>query len=283
MSFNATILRILIASPSDVPEARDAVENAIHSWNRRHAVPRRIVLLPWRWETNSIPMLGAHPQAIINKQGVDSADIVVALFGSRLGSPTKEAVSGTVEEIEKALASNKPIHIFFSTAPLPHDVDTEQLEGLRNFKKEIGKRGLLGEFDDFRQLENQIWNVIEHDINQVEMTTTLAKMPEGVKFKVQPKSEERPKETDSKGRIKYETKYWLEITNAGDSPAEELQFEAISDEDSCMRIFTPDQPISLHPGVTRKLNVIYGWGVRNPQIMLKWMENNEQKSATFDI
>ena len=128
MSFPATVLRVLVASPSDVPDARDAVEGALHSWNRLHATTRNVVLLPWRWETNSVPLLGGHPQEIINTQGVDGADIVVALFGSRLGSPTPDAVSGTVEEIERAVNSGKPVHLFFSRAPLPHDVDTAQLE-----------------------------------------------------------------------------------------------------------------------------------------------------------
>ena len=84
MTFSATVVRVLVASPSDVPEARDAVESALNSWNLRYAAKRQIVVLPWRWESSSVPLLGKHPQALINEQGVDDADIIIAIFGSHL-------------------------------------------------------------------------------------------------------------------------------------------------------------------------------------------------------
>jgi hypothetical protein len=68
----------------------------------------------------SVPLLGGHPQRLINAQGVDDSDILFALFalfGSRLGSPTPDAVSGTVEEIERAVEQGKPIHL---TSPRRH-------------------------------------------------------------------------------------------------------------------------------------------------------------------
>ncbi|MDK8236494.1 DUF4062 domain-containing protein, partial [Lactobacillus jensenii] len=79
-----------------------AVEKAVHEWNQANAQNKQVVLQPWRWETSSVPQLGGHPQSFINMQGVEGSDIVIALFGGRLGSPTPEAVSGTVEEIERA-------------------------------------------------------------------------------------------------------------------------------------------------------------------------------------
>ena len=135
MSFTASVLRVMIASPSDIPDARDAVEAAINDWNNANAKNKQVVLLPWRWETSSVPVLGDHPQSLINSQGVDESDIVFALFGSRLGSPTPDAVSGTVEEVERAVESGKPVHLYFSTAALPNDVDTRQLDGLREFEE----------------------------------------------------------------------------------------------------------------------------------------------------
>lgn len=164
MPYTATVLRAMIASPSDVPEARDAVEKAIHGWNNTHAQNKGLILQPWRWETSAVPMLGAHPQKLINAQGVDDSDIVFALFGGRLGSPTPDAVSGTAEEIDRALKAGKPVHLYFSTAPLPHDIDTAQLEALRAFKTDMYNRGLLGEFSTPDQLNHEVWKAIEHDI-----------------------------------------------------------------------------------------------------------------------
>ena len=84
-------------------------ERAIHSWNDANAESRGVVLVPWRWETSSVPMLGDHPQAILNSQGLDRADVVFAYLLGPTGSPTPSAVSGTVEEIEKAVVRGKPV------------------------------------------------------------------------------------------------------------------------------------------------------------------------------
>lgn len=40
MSFTASILRVVIASPSDIPEARDAVERALHNWNDANSISK---------------------------------------------------------------------------------------------------------------------------------------------------------------------------------------------------------------------------------------------------
>ena len=283
MSFPATVLRVLLASPSDVPDARDAVENALHSWNRLHATTRNAVLLPWRWETNSVPLLGGHPQSIINEQGVDGADIVVALFGSRLGSPTLEAVSGTVEEIERAVDSGKPVHLYFSTAPLPHDVDTAQLDGLRSFKDEIKERGLLGEFDDTRQLENQIWTAVEHDLAKMTLVPEMPQqVPIGVRFHVASKSETRQKEIDKRGKVKYETKRWYEVTNSGDLAAESVTFDWKANSGPVWLI-ADERPITLEPGVTWKIPVEYAMGTMGPQLVIHWVEEGENRSNTFDV
>lgn len=283
MSFTATVLRVLVASPSDVPEARDAVENAIRSWNSSNAATRRIVLLPWRWETSSVPLLGDHPQSIINEQGVDGADIVVALFGSRLGSPTREAVSGTVEEIERAVKSGKPVHLYFSKALLPHDVDTSQLVGLRQFKQTISERGLLGEFDDARHLENQIWAAIELDLARMDMPATASQeTPVGVRFRVASNSERLQTGIDKSGKTKYETKRWYEVTNTGDLAAESVTFEGQATS-GLMRLLVDNQPITLEPGVLWKVPVFYSMGTAGTKLTVHWVEDNEDRSKTFDV
>ncbi|MFM9921340.1 DUF4062 domain-containing protein [Lacisediminihabitans sp. H27-G8] len=164
MTYSARVVRVMIASPSDTRAARDAVEEAISKWNDANSANRKLILHPWRWETSAVPLMGGHPQAMINSQGVDKSDIVFALFGSRLGSPTSSAVSGTVEEIERAVKAKKPVHLYFSKEPLPADVDTQQLDGLRAFRSEAAMRGLLGEFKSANELAIQVWRDLEHDL-----------------------------------------------------------------------------------------------------------------------
>lgn len=284
MSFAASVLRVMIASPSDIPDARDAVEAAINGWNHANARNKQVVLLPWRWETSSVPVLGAHPQSLINSQGVDESDIVFALFGSRLGSPTPDAVSGTVEEIERAAGSGKPVHLYFSTAALPNDVDTRQLDGLREFRDEISQRGLLGEFTNVSQLEHEVWKAIEYDIAQLELgVPSLASSNSGVRLTAQPQQERELKSYDNKGKPRYSNRHWIEITNSGDEDATDVVFEAVG-ENSSMLLTSDETSTIIHAGQTRRLNVMHHMGGGDPDIIrIRWTENGESKEKEFHV
>jgi hypothetical protein len=56
--------RVLIASPSDLSEERDAAVEAMNEWNDLHAADEEIVLLPVRWETHSVPETGKRPHPL---------------------------------------------------------------------------------------------------------------------------------------------------------------------------------------------------------------------------
>jgi hypothetical protein len=45
MSFKANTYRVLIASPSDLTEERQAATDAVNDWNALHALAESIVLL----------------------------------------------------------------------------------------------------------------------------------------------------------------------------------------------------------------------------------------------
>lgn len=167
MSFAATVLKMFIASPGDTADAREAVVDALHSWNGARGERERVVLLPRRWESDSVPQMGADPQSLINTQLVDDADIVIALFDSRLGRATPRSVSGTAEEIERAAEAGKPVHVWISDEPLPRDVDTEQLLALRAFIADLEPRGLLGRYANPTDLAYQVRNAIDSDIRQL--------------------------------------------------------------------------------------------------------------------
>lgn len=133
----------MVASPGDVVEDRRTVVDAVNEWSRVHGPTSEVVLLPWLWETDSVPLMGDHPQTEINRQGLDDSDIVIALFWSRLGSPTPDAVSGTASEISRATAAGKFVHVYFSDRSRPSDVEIEQLKSLREFRQQLQPSGLL--------------------------------------------------------------------------------------------------------------------------------------------
>jgi hypothetical protein len=156
MRRTAVILKVLIASPSDVSAERDAVESAIHEWNANHHELMGIVLLPVRWETHSFPASGDRPQAIINKQIVDSGDILIGVFGYRLGTPTGVAQSGTIEEIERFRNAGKYVALYFSNADIPRSADREQLQALDEYRLEREKDTLYGIFRTDEELRRLV-------------------------------------------------------------------------------------------------------------------------------
>ena len=155
MSYQATVFNVMIASPGDVQIERNLVRDVIHEWNAIHSDSRKMVLQPVGWETHSRPSMEDRAQGVLNKQVLSDADLLVAVFWTRLGSPTGEAPSGTVEEIERHLDAGKPAMLYFSSAPvIPDSVDAEQYQALKVFKEECKARGLIEEYNsqnDFRQ------------------------------------------------------------------------------------------------------------------------------------
>jgi hypothetical protein len=155
MPFRAQTYRVLIASPSDLNEERQAVTDAINEWNAEHAAAEGVVLLPVRWETHAQPATNVRPQQAINDQLVTRSDILIGMFWTRFGSDTGVAESGTAEEIDQFVAANKPAMLYFSRRPIdPAKIDLDQHKKLKAFKDETYKTALVGDFttvDGLRQ------------------------------------------------------------------------------------------------------------------------------------
>jgi DNA-binding NarL/FixJ family response regulator len=154
MAFVSTVVSVMIASPSDVSEERSAARRIIEEWNVVHAQERKTVLLSVGWESHVSPTLGDRPQAIINKQALDKCDLLVAIFWTRLGTPTGKESSGTVEEIGRHVSAGKPALIYFSDAPLPPSAtDRRQYEALRVFQDECLKAGIVQKYNSVADFE----------------------------------------------------------------------------------------------------------------------------------
>lgn len=188
MSFNARVFRILIASPSDVEEEREIAVRTIQEWNDLNSSERQIVVLPLRWETHSAPEYGRRPQEVINRQVVDHSDLLVGIFWTRVGSPTGEADSGTLEEIERVASHGKTVMLYFSQVKQdPDRIEPDQLQRLREFKKKTFPKALVETYSttiEFRdklskQLEIQLRTLVveesqgEGSISRIPPTTEI--------------------------------------------------------------------------------------------------------------
>ena len=158
-------LRVVVASPGDVQEERDAVEAVAvelqHAMGKFLGLSLEVV----RWETDTYP--GFHldgPQALLDPLlKIADADIVVGIFWKRLGLQTKSGETGTEHEINTAIEAwkkNKSPHIMLYFSKCLYSIqskhEAEQLAALWNFREKLQSegQGLFWSYDDPADFSN---------------------------------------------------------------------------------------------------------------------------------
>ena len=170
MGYNASVFNVMIASPSDVASERSIVREVIYDWNAVHSERENIVLLPVGWESHSSPEMGARPQEIINRQTLDKCDLLVGIFGTRIGTDTGEYDSGTIEEIEVHINSGKPAMIYFSKQLGDSGAfDRDQYAKLEELKKDYESRGLYEIYDGDADFKEKFYRQLQIKVNQHEI------------------------------------------------------------------------------------------------------------------
>lgn len=279
MPFNTLSLNVMLSGPGDVLPHLHVIESVVNDWTRERAQMSGISLIARHWSNSTVSSfsLGQGGQAEINQQLVDEADIVFAVFHSKLGTATATAASGTAEEIDKAIESGHRVHVFFSRQPIPHDHDADQFAALKEFKAALGDRGLYREFATDDELRGLVRAHLEADIPHFEMP-----VPESVPTTAGAQLDGRydyreVTETDSKGRLKTRKKgERIVIRNSGDATASNVtvELEPIGDG-SAPYILTADRasivfeaiapntevsiPIAMTFGTAQSFKVSFSW------------------------
>lgn len=138
----------MIGAPSDIKEEVQIAKDVINEWNYVHTELHHKVLFPLHWSISAYPNSGKHPQKIINEQVVDKSDLLICIFGSKLGTPTDTDISGSVEEINEHLKAGKDVMIFFrKNLEIESLDDMQQVEKLLKFKESIKGNALFEEYE----------------------------------------------------------------------------------------------------------------------------------------
>jgi hypothetical protein len=274
MVFAATVVKVLIASPGDTVELRDAVEEVLHEWNGTRSGGAGVVLLPRRWETDAVAEYSlADAQTVINAQLVDDADIVIGIFHTRLGTATPRAASGTAEELGRSFEAGKRVHVYFSEMPISHSHDRAALAALDEFKVGIRARGLFG------SLKDHVRRAIEADLAFLNLAAPSATGPAGSSLRA---SFLHVREPDKRGRIR-STKERIELVNDGRVAAEGVTYEMLAvGRNSHAPIVNHDgEPFTVAPnGGTFVIPVLrYAGTSTNIKLHLRWFENGSERSS----
>lgn len=147
-------LNLVLCGPGDVAKEIAIAKDVINEWNQRNWESLNCGLKDHHWDTDAVPSMEARGQEVISRQIIDKADVLVAIFWRRLGTPTGLHESGTVEEIRRAQARDIPVMLYFSDIedmrPVP---DADQWDMLQAFRAKAMTSGLPWTFrsrDDFR-------------------------------------------------------------------------------------------------------------------------------------
>jgi len=167
MSYAANVYQVIIASPGDVPRERQLAREIVFEWNSVNSRFKKICLQPVGWEYDSTPEMGDRGQEFINKQILEDSDLLIGIFWTRIGSPTGDTISGSVEEIEKHIEQGKPAMLYFSNTPvMPDSINQEQYSKLKEFKEECLKKGLVETFDSIEDFRSKLTRQLALKINQ---------------------------------------------------------------------------------------------------------------------
>lgn len=282
--FDANVVKVLIASPSDTQPLRDRVEEALHAWNTDRAEAASVILLPRRWETGSVPELtGSDGQSVINAQLVDDAGIVIALFDQTLGAATPRAASGTAEELEHAHTAGKPVHVYFSNMPVARHHDRAKLADLDAFRDEVKKNGLYGSFDPLDDLEDQVRSAIEFDLRKLSIGKKTSTKPAGAILSA---GFSRDREPGRNGRMVSKNER-IVISNTGTAAATEvtLSFTPMEEDAPLPIVHRMPPKFDLAPEVGTFAIPIqkYGPSANVIRVDFSWMENGEPKTGSDTV
>ncbi len=240
MPYSTTAYQLLISAPGDLLEEDiRAAFDAVNRWNVLNGRPQGATVVPSHWSQHSAAEHGARPQESLNKQLVETADILLALFWHRLGSPTGDAESGTVEELEEASGNGAYVGVLKCTRAIPPaDLDGGQVSRLYSFLDEIRPTSLIFDYVDAAALRERVDTLLTTAVTalrtraeaQVAATTDPADQegsaaPASQGTEVWPRVERSETvRTDAKGRVKTENRWQLVLSNAGDEPARNVKY-----------------------------------------------------------
>lgn len=131
--YKARVYHIMIGAPSDITEEVTIVKDVVNRWNDLNSEKEKVVLLPKYWESSTYPIAGARPQESINKQIVEKSDLLISIFGARIGAPTGSSLSGSIEEINEHLKAGKNVMVFFKQSG-SYNIDLEQLKKVKEYR-----------------------------------------------------------------------------------------------------------------------------------------------------
>ncbi len=165
-------LTVFISGTDETDAEKAALRRVVDDLNRQLERTHSITLRVIGWPDDIRPGVNTDPQAEISRQSGSHFDIYVGLLGTRFGTPTPRAGSGTEDEFNSALArfkansqSVRVLFYFKRAVEDPFGMDIDQLQRVRWFRSGLSPRGVV--YRDFRDTAEFAALVKEHVYNLI--------------------------------------------------------------------------------------------------------------------
>jgi tetratricopeptide (TPR) repeat protein len=162
----AQILKVVVASPSDVQAERKCLERVVAELNRGIVADRGLRIELGRWETDAFP--GFHPEGpqglIDHRLRIDDCDVLIGIFWKRFGTPVHDAKSGTEHEFRIAYETWKrnrrpQIMVYFNEkrpSTPPSIAELDQWRQVLEFRQAFPAEGLWWPYRGAKQFEELV-------------------------------------------------------------------------------------------------------------------------------
>lgn len=291
MAHPTLALHMLISAPSDIPaEDLAVIRRTISQWNLTFGRVVALTVLPVSWTEHAVAEFGERPQAILNEQIVDEADLAVALFYDRLGTPTGKAESGTAEEIKVLVEAGKSVAVLVNSGPRAplNGAALEERQRLTEYLDELRQAALVFDYTQPAELVAHLNNFLSRATGRFQQAAEEAKDPaqEGVDPSegVWPRADVRENvKTDSKGRMKTERKWSLVLHNTSRGPAHDVDFEFVDlRENALFDVDREEGPLgTIPPGGEARFPLLLAHGSPDAvECVVTWTDVNGESRRT---
>ncbi|QCX26958.1 hypothetical protein [Nocardioides jishulii] len=160
MSYNALVTQILLSSPSDLDSNhRQVILDQTRSWNADHGRIYGVHFSVVDWKDNAAASVGDYAQAVLNDQIVEESDAGLVVFTDRMGTPTRDYLSGTAEEIDLLLDLRRDVAVLRNECPRPPVTSPDglaQKEALDQYVESLHSRALVKSYTTLDELRREI-------------------------------------------------------------------------------------------------------------------------------
>lgn len=241
MAYSAVVLRMLVSCPGDVTKDDLAtLHRMINRWNVLLGEQFGCIVVPVTWNEHASAEFGKPPQDILNRQLVDVVDFAIAIFWGRLGSSTRDAESGTAEEIQRLHEADKPVSLLRCDRPVPREKeDLPERLRLQEYLRSLYPTSLLMSYEDEAGLANQVDTILTRlaTTQQWEATASGTTTEKG-EADVWPRIDAQEyTESDRKGRLRSKHRWSLVLQNQGGKPARRVRFHLEADSEESRNPF----------------------------------------------